>query len=113
MPSRRTRPPLTLLGLSLALGLFLAGAALPAWAGSPPNGTPAQERSRLTGEFQRLDSDHDGVLSQAEMGKEAADPVQSQREFQEMDRTHRGYVTLDEFLEYFDRGAAHGAAPAK
>lgn len=112
MPSRRTRPRPTL-GLLLALGLFLAGTALPAWAGSPPNGTPAQERSRLTGEFQRLDSDHDGVLSQAEMGKGSTDPVQSQREFQEMDRTHRGYVTLDEFLEYFDRGAAHGAAPAK
>ena len=49
--------------------------------------------------FERLDSDHDGVLSWDEF-KDAGSQMESPEErFQAMDKDQDGYVTREEFIE--------------
>ena len=90
----------------LALGISteaVAQAAAPSGPGAPEPVTRAMVIGNATGEFARMDANHDGVLSKAEIEQyerakiEAMAQARNKMVFDQLDTNHDGMLSRDEF----------------
>ena len=97
----------------LALALVAGSTAVLAQATASPQ--PQQMRAKIAERFATADVNHDGKLTRAEA--ESGMPMVA-KNFDQIDKSHKGYVTLDDIKAYSqarmaDRQATKsGSAPA-
>lgn len=102
-------------GSKFTLVLALAAASAAVWAQTPvapaaPAAPDRQDmRSKITARFSAADVDHDGKLTR----EEAAKMPMVARNFDQIDKTKKGYVTLEDLQAFArERAAARQAAKA-
>jgi Ca2+-binding EF-hand superfamily protein len=93
-----------------ALWLALASVSATASAQTATVPDPQQMRAKMTERFAAADANHDGKLTRDEA--EAKMPMVA-RNFDQIDKAHKGYVTLDEIQAFTrERMAERRAAKA-
>jgi EF hand len=96
----------TAIALWFVIALGTAGAT--AQTASTPDAQPM--RAKITERFAAADANHDGKLTREEA--EASMPIVA-RNFDQIDKAHKGFVTLDDIQAFYrERMAARRAAKA-
>jgi EF hand len=95
---------------TVVLGLVLAFGGASAIAQTSNTPDPQQMRAKMTERFAAADVNHDGKLTREEA--EAKMPMVA-KNFDQIDTTHKGYVTLDDIQAFSrEKMAARRAAKA-
>ena len=96
-------------GLRFTLAIALAAASAAAFAQAPAAPDKQDMRARISTRFSAADVDHDGKLTR----EEAAKMPMVARNFDQIDKTKKGYVTLEDLQAFArERAAARQAAKA-